>query len=61
MEKKDIEKLVLVGLIIMAVLAVVFVTIAIVQPPKRTTKAVRYDLDCVAGRSRNPLQECKEE
>ena len=61
MKKKDVEKLVLVGLIIMAVLAVVFVTIAIVQPPKRTTKATRYDLDCVAGRSRNPLVECRDE
>ena len=60
MKKQDIWKLVLVGLIIMASLAIIFVTIAIMSPPKQTTKAVKYDLDCVAGRSRNPLVECKE-
>ena len=61
MKKKDIEKLVLVGLIIMAVLAVVFVTTAIIQPPKRTSKAQKYDLDCVTQLNEKPLQECKHE
>lgn len=60
MSKKEIWKLIMVGLIITAVLTIIFVTIAVVQPPKRTTKAVKYDLECVAGRSRNPLQECRE-
>ena len=59
MVKKEIWKLVLVGLAILAVLTVIFVTIAIMQPTTRTTKATKYDLECVAGRSRNPLQECK--
>lgn len=59
MSKKEIWKLVLVGLAIVAVLSIIFVTIAIITPPKRTTKAVEYDLECVAGRSRNPLQECR--
>ena len=45
---------------IFAALTIIFVTIAVVAPPKRTTKAVKYDLECVAGRSRNPLVECKE-
>lgn len=61
MKKKDILRLILVALIVLASLVVVFVTIAIASPPKRTTRAVKYDLDCVAGRSRNPLKECKEE
>lgn len=60
MTKKDIYKLVIVALAIFAALTIIFVTIAIVQPPKRATKAVKYDLECVAGRSRNPLVECKE-
>lgn len=60
MKKKDIYRLLIVALAIFATLTVIFVTLAVVQPPKRTTKAVRYDLDCVAGRSRNPLVECKE-
>lgn len=60
MTKKDIYKLVIVALAIFAALTIIFVTIAVVAPPKRTTKAVKYDLECVAGRSRNPLVECKE-
>lgn len=60
MKKKEIWQLIIVGLIVLAVLSVIFVTIAIVTPPKRTTKAQKYDLECVAGRSRNPLVECKE-
>lgn len=60
MSKKEIWKLIMVGLIITAVLTIIFVTIAIMLPPKQTTRAVKYDLDCVAGRSRNPLVECKE-
>lgn len=60
MSKKEIWKLIMVGLIITAVLTIIFVTIAIMSPPKQTTRAVKYDLDCVAGRSRNPLVECKE-
>lgn len=60
MTKKEIYRLVIAALAIFAALTIIFVTIAIVQPPKRTTKAVKYDLDCVAGRSRNPLVECKE-
>lgn len=45
------------ALAVMMVATCMFITLA---PPKRTTKAVKYDLECVAGRSRNPLQECKE-
>lgn len=61
MKKKYIWRLVIATLAIFAALVAIFVTIAILTPPKRSTKAIRYDLDCVAGRSRNPLAECKEE
>ena len=60
MKKKYIWRLVIATLAIFAALVVIFVTIAIVQPPKRSSKAVKYNLDCVAGRSRNPLVECRE-
>lgn len=59
MNKNDIWKLIFVALIVTAVLAIIFVTIAILSPPKRTTRVIDYDLECVAGRSRNPLQECE--
>ena len=59
MSKKEIKRIVLVGLIIMAVLAIIFVTLAIVQPPKRTTRVLEYDLECTTELRKNPLQECK--
>lgn len=60
MYKKEIAKLILVILGIFAMLIVVVCSIVIMLPATRTTKAQKYDLECVAGRSRNPLQECKE-
>jgi uncharacterized protein YpmS len=60
MKRKDLWKLILFALLVTAILSVIFVTITIMAPAKRTTKAVKYDLKCVAGRSRNPLVECKE-
>lgn len=60
MKKDEIIKLSLIGLAIMAILTVMACTISIVMPEQRTPKAQTYDLECVAGRSRNPLQECKE-
>lgn len=60
MKRKDIWKLILIALAIMAALMIVFVTIAIVQPP-RSSKAQKYDLNCVTELKKNPLQECKHE
>ena len=60
MKKKEIWKLVLIGLAIAATLTVIFATTAILAPTNRNTKATKYDLDCVAGHSRNPLKECVE-
>lgn len=60
---KDNKKLehiffgILVGAATITVAICMFLTLA---PAKRTTKAQKYDLECVAGRSKNPLQECKE-
>lgn len=45
------------ALAVIIVATCMFIALA---PAKRTTKAVKYDLECVAGRSKNPLQECKE-
>ena len=60
MTRNEIIKLILVGLGILAMLVVIICSITIMIPATRTSKAQKYDLECVAGRSRNPLQECKE-
>jgi hypothetical protein len=60
-KQKYAWRLVLATLAIFAALVAIFVTVAIVAPPKRSTKAIRYDLNCVAGRSKNPLMDCKED
>ena len=60
MKRKDIWKLILFALLVTAILTVIFVTITLMAPVKHTSKAVKYNLECVAGRSRNPLVECKE-
>lgn len=61
MKKKYAWRLVLATLAIMAALVAIFVTIAIITPRERTTKAQKYDLDCVTELKKNPLQECKHE
>lgn len=61
--KKNEDKFdtILFGVLIGAAIIVIAMCIMITAIPRqRTTKAVKYDLECVAGRSRNPLQECKE-
>ena len=60
MKKKYTWRLIIATLAIMAALVMVFVTIAIVTPP-RTSKAQKYDLNCVTELKKNPLQECKHE
>lgn len=51
----------LIGLAIGAAIMVVLMFIMIsAMPTKRNSTATKYDLECVAGRSKNPLQECKE-
>ena len=59
MSKKEIKKVIFVGLIIAIILAAIFTTLALIQPAKRTTKATRYDLGCTTELREKPLQECK--
>lgn len=60
MDKKEIAKLILIGLGILAMLMVIVCSVTLMIPAQRTAKAQRYDLECVAGRSRKPLEECRE-
>ena len=60
MKKKYAWRLVLAALAITAALVAIFVTIAIITPRERTTKAQRYGLDCVTELRKKPLNECKE-
>ena len=57
---KKIEHICLGILVGAAFISVAVMIILTVTPVKRTSKAATYDLECVAGRSRNPLQSCKE-
>lgn len=58
MNKKDIEKLLFIALAIMAILVVIFVSISILAPPKRSNKAEKVDFKCLTEPKANPLQEC---
>lgn len=60
MKKKDIEKFILIALAIVAMLVVIFVSASILAPPKRSKKANKVDLGCVAELKKNPLKECGE-
>lgn len=59
MNKKDIEKLLFIALAIMAILVVIFVSISILAPPKRSSKAEKVDFKCLTEPKANPLKECK--
>lgn len=61
MKKKYTWRIVIATLAIMAALTMIFVTIAIMSPRQRSSKAQKYDLDCVTELKKNPLQECKHE
>lgn len=60
MNKKDIEKLILIALALVAILVAVFVGISVLSPVKRSSKAEKVDLSCITEPKANPLQECKE-
>lgn len=59
MNKKDIEKLVLIVLALVAILVVVFVGISMLSPVKRSNKADKVDFSCITEPKANPLKECK--
>lgn len=60
MKKKDIESLVFIGLLLAAAIIIVLVTAAIAAPAKRSSKAEKVDLSCVAEPGKNPLKDCKQ-
>jgi len=60
MKNKKLEAIcfgVLIGALFITIAFCVFIT---VLPTRRTTRAQRYDLDCLTRLSENPLIECKE-
>lgn len=61
MKKKYTWRIVIAALAIMAALTMIFVAIAIMSPRPRSSKAQKYDLNCVTELKKNPLQECKHE
>ena len=61
MKKGDIYKLVIIALAITAVVTVILVTVSILEPGKRSSKAQKYNLDCSTQLKKNPLKECKSE
>lgn len=60
MNKKDVEKLLFIGLALTAIVIIVLVAASILAPPKRSSKAEKVDLSCVAEPGKNPLKDCKQ-
>ena len=58
MNKKDVEKLLFIGLALTAIVIVVLVTASILAPRERSSKAKQVDLECVTEPSKNPLKDC---
>lgn len=62
-DKSMISRVYAIGAITLAIIAlitIIAVTVSIFAPRERTSKAQKYDLDCVTELKKNPLQECKE-
>lgn len=57
--KKNTYKTLIISLVIVAAAVVAACIIVTVVPIKRTSKAQKYDLDCVTQLNEKPLQECK--
>lgn len=58
MNKKDVEKLLFIGLALTAIVVVVLVTASILAPRERSSKAKQIDLECVTEPKKNPIKEC---
>lgn len=61
-DKNMIGRVYTIGAITLAIIAlvtIIAVTISIFAPRERTSKAQKYDLNCVTELKKNPLQECK--
>ena len=59
MKKSDFYEISLTILVIVDILVVILVTASILAPRQRTTKAQRYDFECVTVPKQAPLTECK--
>lgn len=59
--KKNTYKTLIISLVIVAIAVVMACIVVTVVPIRRTSKAQKYDLDCVTELKKNPLQECKHE
>lgn len=59
--KKNTYKTLIISLVIVTIAVVATCIIVTVVPVKRTSKAQKYDLNCVTELKKNPLQECKHE
>ena len=57
--KKNTYKTLIISLVIVAIAVVMACVIVTVVPIKRTSKAQKYDLNCVTQLNEKPLQECK--
>lgn len=57
--KKNTYKTFIITLVIVAIAVVATCIIVTVVPVKHTSKAQKYDIDCVTQLNENPLQECK--
>lgn len=60
MNKKDVEKLLFIGLALTAIVIIVLVAASILAPRERSSKAEKVDLSCVTEPGKNPLKDCKQ-
>lgn len=58
--KKNTYKTLIISLVIVAIAVVMACIIVTVVPRERTSKAQKYDLDCVTQLNAKPLQECRQ-
>lgn len=61
--EKMISRVYIIGAItlgIIVIIAIIAVTISILAPYERTSKAQKYDLGCVTQLNEKPLQECRQ-
>lgn len=57
--KKSTYKTLIIVLLIIAIAVVATCIIVTVVPAKRTSKAQKYDFECITEPRKSPLQECK--
>lgn len=60
--EKMISRVYIIGAITLAIIVIVTIvaaTTSIFAPHERTSKAQKYDLDCVTQLNEKPLQECR--